>query len=124
MQDCGRVSEAASLMIPYSLCGALLQPGPIEVHNIWNRMPVLVKNSALRGNNNSAYLGRVLSVFVCLLVCSGLPQQWEYSEQWLEDPQHSQEQVVCVHGQDPRGETGVAGGYPQREGEEEKLVLI
>ncbi|KAL0156809.1 hypothetical protein M9458_048055, partial [Cirrhinus mrigala] len=44
----------------------------------------------------------------------GLPQQREHREQRLEDPQHGEEQVVRLHGQDARGEAGVAGGYFKR----------
>lgn len=51
---------------------------------------------------------------------SRLPQQREHSKQRLEDPQHGQEQVVRLHGQDPRGEAGVAGGHHEGAGAEEK----
>lgn len=57
---------------------------------------------------------------LCFLLLSWLPQQREHSEQRLEDPQHGQEQVVRLHGQDPGGEAGVAGGHHEREGTQEK----
>lgn len=54
------------------------------------------------------------------LTHSRLPQQREHRQQRLEDPQHGQEQVVRLHGQDPGGEAGVAGGHHEGEGAEEK----
>ncbi len=55
---------------------------------------------------------------------SGLPQQREHCEQRLEDPQHSEEQVVRLHGEDAGGEAGVAGGYFKRERKTKKWVVM
>lgn len=51
---------------------------------------------------------------------SGLPQQREHREQRLEDPQHSEEQVVRLHGKDTGGKAGMAGGHFKRERKAEK----
>ena len=51
-------------------------------------------------------------------VPSGLPQQQLHGNQRLEDPQHGQEQVVCVHGQERRGQAEVAGRHLERAGAE------
>lgn len=59
-------------------------------------------------------------VTVFFLFLSGLSQQWQHRQQRLEDPQHGEEQVVRMHGQDARGEAGVAGGHPEGAREKEK----
>lgn len=44
---------------------------------------------------------------------SGLPQQQLHCDQRLEDSQHGQKQVVCLHGQERRGQAEMAGRHPE-----------
>ena len=53
-----------------------------------------------------------------MIISSGLPQQQLHGDQRLEDPQHGQEQVVRVHGQEHRGQAEVAGRHLERAGAE------
>jgi len=61
------------------------------------------------------------TLITCLVFfLSGLPQQREHCEQRLEDPQHSEEQVVRLHGKDTGGKAGMAGGHFKGERKTEK----
>lgn len=44
-------------------------------------------------------VARLAVPFFSPLHRSGLPQQRKHRQQRLENPQHCEEQVVCVHGQ-------------------------
>lgn len=85
----------------------------------------------LGGRFSSSSLALVVVIILraigsCIAICvlthlplipiSRLPQQWLHCHQWLENPQHGQEQVVCVYGQDCRGETEVVGCPDPRAG--------